>query len=102
MAEGEEVVSIERKRLFISGIAEGLTRDELRKRLENYGTLEDELVLNHKNASIGRIFGHCTVAISPAQWARLKKLSGTVLRGSKLRIEEARQDWITKKIQDEK
>lgn len=101
MAEKADVESVEEKRLFISGIAESLSKDELRKRLESYGTVSGDLVLNQKNAIIGRIFGHCTVSISQSQWSRLKKLSGTVLKGSKLRIEEARQDWLTKKIEDE-
>lgn len=89
------------RRLFISGIAPTLLKDELAARLKTYGTLTKELELNHKNATSTGIFAHCNLIVTASQWARLRKLSGTVLKGSKLRIEEARQGWEDKKALDE-
>lgn len=90
----------EEKRLFISGIAKTLSKNELETRLGSYGTLTDTLALNLKNSETIGIFAHCKISLSRVQWAKLKRLSGTVLKGSKLRIEEARPDWLARKAVD--
>lgn len=101
MAQVAETVKAQDKRLFISGVAPSLRKDELKARLSTYGVLTKDLVLNEKNAQTTGIFGHCNLSLTANAWSRLRKLSGTVLKGSKLKIEEAKADWSTIKALDQ-
>lgn len=89
------------KRLFISGIAPGLTEEDLVRRLRSYGQLTDGLHFNRKNVDTTGTFVHCGLQLTLSQWARLRKLSGTILKGFKLRVEEAKQHWVEKKMIDD-
>lgn len=98
----ETAAAAPEKRLFIAGISPSLSVDDLAKRLGSYGQLTSELQLNHKNAETTGTFAHCNIQLEASQWSRLKRLSGTVLKGSKLRIEEAKQDWLERKVNDDR
>lgn len=88
------------KRLFISGISASLAKEELVRRLQTYGQLSRDLELNQKNSETTGNFAHCSLILDSSQWSRLRKLSGTVLKGSKLRIEEAKQHWLERQAID--
>ncbi|ORY87714.1 hypothetical protein BCR37DRAFT_6377 [Protomyces lactucae-debilis] len=95
------------KRLFISGIAPSLSTTDLETRLATYGELVTPLQRCSKSLDQPRAFAHCTIRFPAAQqaqkgdsWAKLRKLSGTVLKGSKLLIEEAKPDWESRRRQD--
>lgn len=89
------------KRVFLSGIASTLTENELCARLQTYGAILSPLEINDKNATTMGVFAHCDLLLDDASWSRLRKLSGTVLKGSKLRIEEAKQSWNISREQDQ-
>ncbi|BFZ53452.1 hypothetical protein PYCC9005_000476 [Savitreella phatthalungensis] len=88
-------------RLYISGIGESVTAAELSARIGHYGKLTSELILNAKTVPVnGTQFGHCSIDIDSAGWDKLRRLSGTVFKGGKLRIEEAQPDYTIRLARD--
>jgi hypothetical protein len=85
-----------------------LSVTDLEARLASYGNLATSLTLSSKGNGSETSFAHCTLRFDTSTgasktndgWAKLRKLSGTTLKGSKLLIEEATPDWQAKRRQD--
>ncbi|PJF16717.1 hypothetical protein PSACC_03464 [Paramicrosporidium saccamoebae] len=85
------------KRVFLGGLAPNITSKDLQERFQSFGTVSRIQVANDATGDFHRGFAHFDLQTSEAQWKRLvTAYNGSNWRGGKLRIDEARQDYMAR------
>jgi hypothetical protein len=85
------------KRVFLGGLAPDITGKDLVERFQSFGTVSRIQVANDATGDFHRGFAHFDLQTSEAQWRRLvTAYNGSNWRGGKLRIDEARPDYVTR------
>ncbi|KAJ2785688.1 hypothetical protein H4R18_000379 [Coemansia javaensis] len=89
MAQTEAAVE---KRVYIGGFAQPVTADDVRGRFKPFGEVHAvDLPAGERG------FGYVSISITPAQWQRCVRVySGAAWKGGKMRIEEAREDYMAR------
>ncbi|KAJ2156461.1 hypothetical protein GGF46_005164 [Coemansia sp. RSA 552] len=85
------------KRVYIGGFGQAVTVDEVRNRFKPFGQVNS---VDLPAAAAGfetRGFGYVSISITAAQWQRCVKVyTGAKWKGGQLRIEEAKEDYMTR------
>ncbi len=75
-------------RIYIGNLSYVTAVEDLKKLFAPYGTIEDAFIVKDRATDISKGFGFIDMPDEQAR-AAIKALSGTVLAGRKLRINEA-------------
>ena len=91
MAETETIT----KRLHLSGLTPLLTQNDLQSRFSSFGTVTDVSGFDARDANGDpKPFAYLTLKTTKEKLARcIGSLSGTMWKGAKLRVGEAKPDW---------
>ncbi|KAJ2820642.1 hypothetical protein IWW50_004977, partial [Coemansia erecta] len=85
------------KRLYIGGFAQPVTADEMSGRFKPFGQVQDVDIPTTPTGCGTRGFGYVSLSITPAQLQRcIKVYTGARWKGGELRIEEAKEDYMTR------
>eukprot|EP00842_Homolaphlyctis_polyrhiza_P002271 jgi/Hompol1/3044/HPOL_003094-RA len=86
------------KRLFVGGLAADLTQTDFAGRFASFGkVINTEIVTRPIQTPTDQRFGYITIDITPASLKKCISIyNGTKWRGHALRVEEAKQDYVTR------
>lgn len=83
-------IHIMSKKLFVGNIDWGMTQDELKALFEQYGTVEEAVILTDKFTGRSRGFGFVTMTDDQEAEAAIAALNGFEANGRALVVNEAR------------
>ncbi|KAJ1961257.1 hypothetical protein GGI12_003351, partial [Dipsacomyces acuminosporus] len=85
------------KRIYVGGLTEAVTEDDVLGRFKPFGEVSSVEVLKTADGKGCRGFGYVSISIKPSQWRRCVSVyTGSRWKGGKLKIEEAKEDYMTK------
>lgn len=76
--------------IYVGGLADGVTEDELREAFEAYGQVSSARIITDKFSGQSRGFGFVEMENNDEAQAAIDGLNGSELKGETLRVNEAR------------
>ncbi|KAJ1719290.1 hypothetical protein LPJ61_006337, partial [Coemansia biformis] len=84
-------------RVYIGGFAQAVTADDVSGRFKPFGQVHAVDLPTVRDSGATRGFGYVSISITPSQWQRCARVyGGATWKGGKLRVEEAREDYLAK------
>ncbi|PWN49659.1 hypothetical protein IE53DRAFT_331659 [Violaceomyces palustris] len=94
---------VKRRKIHVSGLNQNFTKEDLRERFSTFGTIHEVHGWPEAKDANGRQKPYAFISMD-ASLASIKKcvslLSGTTWKGAKLRIGEARPDWMERHLEE--
>ncbi|MBT4384346.1 RNA-binding protein [Candidatus Peregrinibacteria bacterium] len=78
------------KKLFVGGLAWGMTEDELREIFASFGDIEEAIIIIDREMNRSKGFGFVTFADDAAADAAIEALDGSEQMGRNIVVNEAR------------
>ncbi|KAI8970499.1 hypothetical protein BDB01DRAFT_845385 [Pilobolus umbonatus] len=85
------------KRIYIGGLHESITEDNIKDRFHKYGEIVNvDVAKDCENHCRG--FAHMSIVTTPKQWAQcISVYNGAKWKGKELKLEEAKADYLERK-----
>ncbi|CAG8505683.1 7456_t:CDS:10 [Paraglomus brasilianum] len=90
------------KRVYIGGLSKNVNEQDIANRLRPFGSISNVNIIYQQETGESRGFAYATVKTTPTLWKKcVSTLNGTIWKGMKLRIEDAKPDY-KKRLQDQR